>query len=91
MPRNDGEAKLSKVTGEPRHWIEYGVLAFVLPHDAEPGLSDRVGKGILVNLSSEPTTEHIGNFEGTADDPFAHRLPQPRIPLLHPSASRSSA
>jgi hypothetical protein len=30
MPRSDSDAKLSKVTGEPRHWIEYGVLAFVI-------------------------------------------------------------
>ncbi len=31
MPRDDDEQKRSsKVTGEPRHWIEYGVFAFVL-------------------------------------------------------------
>jgi hypothetical protein len=30
MPHNDGEARLIKMTGEPRHWIEYGVLAFVI-------------------------------------------------------------
>jgi hypothetical protein len=30
MPHDEGDAKLSKVTGEPRHWIEYGVLVFVI-------------------------------------------------------------
>jgi hypothetical protein len=40
-------------------------------------------------------TERIGNPESTSDDPFGHRLQQPRIPFihlhpLHPSASPSS-
>jgi hypothetical protein len=30
MPRSDGEARLIKMTGEPRHWIEFGVLIFVI-------------------------------------------------------------
>jgi hypothetical protein len=31
MPREDNERnRTSRVTGEPRHWLEYGVFAFVL-------------------------------------------------------------
>jgi hypothetical protein len=31
MPQKpNGEAQLSRITGEPRHWLEYGVFAFVV-------------------------------------------------------------
>jgi hypothetical protein len=30
MPRGNGDDKLIKMTGEPRHWIVYGVFAFVI-------------------------------------------------------------
>jgi hypothetical protein len=31
MPRkDDGDTPISRITGEPKHWIEYGVFAFVV-------------------------------------------------------------
>jgi hypothetical protein len=29
MPRGNGDVTITRVTGEPRHWIEYGIFVFV--------------------------------------------------------------
>jgi hypothetical protein len=29
MPRGNEDVSITRVTGEPRHWIEYGIFAFV--------------------------------------------------------------
>jgi hypothetical protein len=50
---------------------------------AKPALAHLVSKGVLVDLFNEPMTERIGNPESAPNDPFGHRLEQPR-------ASRSS-
>ncbi len=54
-----------------------------LLHDAEPGLSHLMRKGVLIDLLNEPMTERTGNAKSTPNDPFGDRRPKPHIPFIH--------
>ena len=56
----------------------------LLLHDAEPGLSYLVCKGVLVDLLNKPMTNPIGNPENAPNNPFGYWLQQPRISFFIP-------